>query len=227
MFIRAMNENTTASMDHADPRRAQIPRIQARMSGVASMHSDWLLPFSPVGEAVLPVRSIADGPCLKLSDPAVLAITDFALDPPVTVNQGRQIDDALQDMIRLGVRSLLVYQDQRIVGLITSYDIQGERPMQFLQRSNYSRHQDICVGDIMTPWDQLLGVDWRSLNSASVGDLVRVFAHTELSHLIIIEPYQAASMSILRGLISGARLERRLGGLKLADLAARRARVLG
>ena len=36
-------------------------------------------------------------------------------------------------MIRFGVRALLVVRDQRTMGLITSYDIQGERPLQFLQ----------------------------------------------------------------------------------------------
>ncbi len=77
-------------------------------------------------------------------------------------------------MIRLGVRAMLVMRDQRIVGLITSYDIQGERPLQFLQNSNYSRHQDIRVGHIMTPWDKLLAVGWESIQSAHAGDLLDV-----------------------------------------------------
>lgn len=180
------------------------------------MHSEWLVPFTPVGRGMLPGRSVADGPSLEMSDPAVLAVTDFTREHPVTVDEGRQIDDALQDMIRLGVRALLVYKDQRIIGLITSYDIQGERPIQFLQASNYSRHQDIRVGDIMTPWDQLKGVDWGRLQSACVSELVRIFKETGLSHLVVIEPSHAESALVLRGLISRTRLERRLGGLTLA-----------
>ncbi len=99
----------------------------------------------------------------------------------------RQIDDALGDMIHLGVRAMLVMREQRIVGLITSYDIQGERPLQFLQTSNYSRHQDIRVGHIMTPWDKLLSVDWESIQAARAGDLLHVLEEAGLTHLLVIE----------------------------------------
>src|ERR1700733_8446960 len=92
---------------------------------------------------VLPRRSVSDGQFLDLNDPAILAVTDFTREHPATVDEERQIDDALADMVRLGVRALLVVREQRIIGLITSYDIQGERPLQFLQTSNYTRHQDI------------------------------------------------------------------------------------
>jgi hypothetical protein len=63
----------------------------------------------------------------------------------------RQIDDALDDMIRMGVRALLVV---RISASWASSprDIQGERPLQFLQSSTYTHHRDIRVTHIMTPW---------------------------------------------------------------------------
>jgi hypothetical protein len=74
------------------------------------------------------------------------------------VTADRQIDDALGDMVSLGVRALLVRRDQRIVGPVTSYDIQGERPIQFLQFSNYRHHHDIRVADTMIPWDALRAI---------------------------------------------------------------------
>jgi len=114
------------------------------------------------------------------------------------------------------VRALLVATDQRLVGLITSYDIQGEKPMQFLQSSNYNRHQDIRVADIMTPWDQLLAVDWASIQSASAGDLLRVFEESGLSHLLVIEVDQKRTTATVRALASRARLMRQLEGLRLA-----------
>ena len=52
---------------------------------------------------MLPRRSVADGQRLSPSDPAVLAITDFTREQPATVDPDRQIDDALNDMVRLGV----------------------------------------------------------------------------------------------------------------------------
>lgn len=167
------------------------------------------------GETVLPRRSVQDGLSLQPGDPAVRAVTDFTREHPVTVDAERQIDDALNDMIRLGVRALLVAKDQRLVGLITSYDIQGEKPLQFLRSSNYNRHQDIRVADLMTPWDQLLAVEWGSIQSARAGDLLRVFEESGLTHLLVIETDPKNSTSTVRALASRARLMRQLKGLRL------------
>src|ERR1700738_1890460 len=130
------------------------------------MISASLMPTTKYREAVLPRRSVSDGQFLDPNDPAIHAITDFTREHPVTVDEDRQIGDALHDMIHLGVRAMLVVREQRVGGLITSYDIQGERPLQFLQTSNYSRHQDVRVGQIMTPWDKLLAVHWDSIQAA-------------------------------------------------------------
>jgi hypothetical protein len=164
------------------------------------------------GDPALPRRSILDGQQLAPGDPAIYAITDFKRDYPMTVEAERQIDDALTDMIRLGVRALVVAKEQRLVGLVTSYDIQGERPMQFLQSSNYSRHQDIRIMHIMTPWDELLALDWESVESARAGELWALFQRTNLTHMLIVEVDRKTSHSVVRALASRARLARQLAG---------------
>ena len=95
---------------------------------------------------------------------------------------------------------------------MTSYDIQGERPMQFLQSSNYSRHQDIRVMHIMTPWDELLALDWESVESARAGELWALFQRTNLTHMLIVEVDRKTSHSVVRALASRARLARQLAG---------------
>jgi signal-transduction protein with cAMP-binding, CBS, and nucleotidyltransferase domain len=170
------------------------------------------------GDPVLPRRSILDGQQLGPADPAIYAITDFKRDYPMTVEAERQIDDALTDMIHLGVRALLVAKEQRLVGLVTSYDIQGERPIQFLQSSNYSRHQDVRVMHVMTPWDELLALDWESIESARAGELLAVFQQTNLTHLLVVEVDRKTSHSVVRALASRARLLRQLAGAGSAPL---------
>jgi CBS domain-containing protein len=165
--------------------------------------------------ASLPPRTLLDGRGLSLHDPAVYAITDFTRDYPVTVDAERRIDDALADMIHLGVRALLVEHERRLVGLITSYDIQGEKPMQFLVSSTLGRHEDLRVAHVMTPWDRLRALDWRDLEGATAADLVRVFESSGLTHLLIIDPAAAIDPAagarvIVRGLASRARLLRQL-----------------
>ena len=180
------------------------------------MQSSWLMPTTKFREAVLPRRSVSDGQFLDPGDPAIYAITDFTREHPVTVDEERQIDDALHDMIHLGVRAMLVVREQRIVGLITSYDIQGERPLQFLQSSTYTRHQEIRVGHIMTPWDKLLAVDWDSIQSVRAGDLLHVLEEAGITHLLVIEAGKKNALPILRALVSRARLTRQLQGLRRA-----------
>jgi len=164
-----------------------------------------------IDNGLLPRRSVADGQFLKPTDPAIHAITDFAREHPATVDDERQIDDALADMIRIGVRALLVVRDQRVVGLITSYDIQGERPLQFLQGSNYKQHHDIRVGHIMTPWEDLLAVDWDALQSARAGELLQVMDGAGMTHILVIETDMKSGTPIVRALVSRARLARQLG----------------
>jgi CBS domain-containing protein len=180
------------------------------------MKSSSLVPATNLIEGVLPRRSVFDGQFLDPSDPAIHAITDFTREHPITVDEERQIDAALDDMIRFGVRAMLVVREQRIVGLITSYDIQGERPLQFLQTSNYSRHQDIRVGHVMTPWHKLLAVDWETVQAARAGDLLHVLEEAAITHLLVIDPGKKNAAPIVRALVSRARLARQMREMRRA-----------
>jgi hypothetical protein len=78
---------------------------------------------------------------LSRSSPGVGAMTDFSTETPARVVPGRHIDDALQDMIRAGIRSLLVVDEgAAVLGLITAADILGTRPLQFLQNPLCESH---------------------------------------------------------------------------------------
>jgi CBS domain-containing protein len=161
------------------------------------------LPSRPMGPR-------SDLALVKLSDPAVHVMTDFRREPPITVAEDHAIDEALRDMIRFGVRALLVVRGEVVSGLITSYDIQGERPLQFLQRSTFTRHEEIQVGHIMTPWTEVPLLEWAAVELASISDILEIFQATGATHLVVVETAADRSMSV-RGLISRTQLERQLG----------------
>jgi CBS domain-containing protein len=177
------------------------------------MNSASLQPAANFRESVLPRRSVLDGQHLDPGDPAIHAITDFTRELPITVDEDRQIDAALEDMIHFGVRAMLVMRGPRIVGLITSYDIQGERPLQFLQSSTYTRHQDLRVGHVMTPWDKLLAMEWNTVHCVRAGDLLHILEEADLTHLLVIERGSKSADPIVRALVSRARLARQIRGL--------------
>jgi CBS domain-containing protein len=182
------------------------------------MKSSTLVSTVSFEAGILPRRTVADGQSLSLNDSALLAVTDFTREYPVTVAADRQIDDALADMVSLGVRALLVRSDQRIVGLLTSYDIQGERPMQFLQSSNSRHHHEIRVADIMTPWDALKAIHWGTLQAMRAGDLLHLLDEANLTHAIVVEAHRGTPC-VVRALVSRARLIRQLTNVKPAELA--------
>ena len=142
------------------------------------------------------------------TEPATRVMTDFTRDLPVTVGADRLIDDALRDMIVAGVRALLVVRANRVIGLITSYDIQGERPLQFLATSGFSRHDEIAVGHIMTPWAEVtkLGMEW--VFHARVTDVDRLFGQTLASHIVVTE--RGGGGEMVRGLFSRTLIGRQL-----------------
>jgi CBS domain-containing protein len=126
----------------------------------------------------------------------------------------RQIDDALHDMIVFGVRLLLVVRDQAVAGVITAYDIMGERPIQFLHdpfRSGMPhRHADILVADIMTPIEHIRLLRFRSVAGATVADIAALFRRTSDTHLLVAEDEPGGV--VIRGIFSRSRLERQLEG---------------
>lgn len=160
---------------------------------------------------VLPMRRPTEYPDLRLKDPALHGMTDFTYKFPISVAPERPIDEALADMMRFGVRALLVISGDSVVGLITSYDIEGARPLKFSQRSNITRREYIRVGDIMTEWQDLPTVDWSTMQSARIADLMEIFHGVGVMHLLVVEGGSGAT--VVRGLVSRARLDRRLNGM--------------
>jgi len=170
-------------------------------------------PHSSLPAKVFLPRACQEGP-LRRHSPALGAMTDFSVESPVCVTPRRHIDDALQDMIHAGIRSLLIVDASAVLGLITAADILGTRPIQFLQsplcEGQPCRHQDVHVADIMTPWDELRLVDIRLIAAITAGDLADQFRSLDTTHILAIERAADGSSSV-RGLFSKTRLLRQLG----------------
>jgi CBS domain-containing protein len=137
-------------------------------------------------------------------------MTDFTREPPATVTEDRSIDDALEGMVFAGVHALLVVRGDLVSGLITSYDIQGDRPLILLMAPSYRRPDQIAVREIMTPWDQVPNLDWSLVNAARVFELARAFRRMRATHLVVEQNLEYRG-AFVRALISRRRLNRQLG----------------
>jgi CBS domain-containing protein len=135
---------------------------------------------------------------LRSSDPAVRAMTDFLRDPPLTTVEECDLDTAMDEMFRLGVRAFLVVRDQAVVGLVTADDIRQSR------RSSASR-----VAEVMTAAAEMPAIDWLTLRDAKVRDLIEIFEGANVHHLVVLET-ESTQRATVRGLVHRSRVERRL-----------------
>jgi CBS domain-containing protein len=159
-------------------------------------------------------RSVAnDDANLEANDSAFCALTDFRSEYPITVDTGTSIDDALADMNRLCVHALLATQDRldgvdpQVIGLITAYDIERERPHSSSRKTSLMPRK--TVGEVMTPRNELSLVNYESLQTLTALDLYEMFQGTGLTHLLVVEMHGDDS-AIARGLLSRAALTKRL-----------------
>jgi len=151
-------------------------------------------------------------PALPPTAPALDAMTDLATEAAHVVAPQRQIDDALRDMAAFGVRLLLVVHDRAVLGVITSYDISGERPIQFLQDGDKPhRHADITVADIMTPVTEIRPLRLGWVAGATVADVAALFRSRPDTHLLVAAQ-EPGGGTVIRGIFSRSRLARQLGG---------------
>ena len=107
---------------------------------------------SPKGRLLMYSRSDYGQP----TDPASQAMTDFKNGPMITTPSSTSIGLALQQMKLSGARFTFVVDERgALVGSVTSYDIQGEKPIRFMQSVDQSHTtgawRDVAVEDIMEP----------------------------------------------------------------------------
>lgn len=146
--------------------------------------------------------------------PALDVMTDLATEAAHVVAPERQVDDALRDMIAFGVRLLFVTQQQAVLGVVTSYDITGERPIQALQdpfRGGKTRtHAQVTVADVMTPLGEIRPLRFGWVAAATAGDVAALFRSRPDTHLLVAEDLPGGAV-VIRGIFSRTRLDRQLG----------------
>ncbi len=143
-------------------------------------------------------------------DPALTAMTDFRERSSVTVLDRDPIDAALEHMKHAGVRSAFVVEEQSrvVVGLITAYDIMGDKPLRYV-KDHRTRRSDVHARDIMKPLPELLCVDIRDVERSTIASVAQIFDETGLTHVPVVEQDERGGQR-LRGLLSAARVRKLL-----------------
>jgi len=171
-----------------------------------------VLPLHPLPAGAgyfVPFQELPD--CVRMDSPATSVMTDLRQQVAVTIEPDVSIDWALQRMKSAGVRLLLVVDTARtVLGLITSTDIQGEKPIKFREELSL-RHEEIVVRDIMTPRAELDVVELADLRRAAVADVVELLQQVGRRHALVLDRDARTGAPAIRGILSASRIEKQLG----------------
>lgn len=148
---------------------------------------------------------------VSLDDPAITVMTDLKKVSAVTIRPEISIEIANQRMKQRGVRMLLVTDDREdIIGIITSTDLMGPKPMTLIQERG-GVFRDLQVRDIMTAHDQLEVLCMEDVEKAVVGQIVATLQQSGRQHALVADrmPGEERAQS-LRGIFSAAQIARQL-----------------
>jgi CBS domain containing-hemolysin-like protein len=172
--------------------------------------------YSPLRSKPLPAGTTFRQPVLPqprrvtLADAALDVMTDFQRVRAITVPDSVSMDHASHRMRANRVHLLLVTDDRNIIlGLVTSTDIEGERPLLQIERRRV-RRSEITVRDIMTPRERLEVIDIAEVRLARVGHVVATLEAVGRQHAMVVD-HDEDGHARVRGLFSVSQLNRQLG----------------
>lgn len=147
---------------------------------------------------------------VHLDDSALNVMFDYEHTRAVTVDQHELLADARIEMKACGVHVLLVIDDmQHVVGIISSEDILGEKPVKVSQEKDLPRSQ-LKVNMVMTPREHVVAINFADLRLARVGELVQTLRQAKQHYALVTEHRQGKT--IVRGLFSLTFISKRTPG---------------
>jgi CBS domain-containing protein len=156
---------------------------------------------------------------VTLDSPALEVMTDLSKVAAVTIEPSAPVTVANEYMIGRAVRSLFVTaSDGHLVGLVTTTDILGERPVRAIQARRISRNE-LVVSDVMTPVDSIVAMRIEDVRAAKVGHIVASLKQAGRHHELVAERL-ADGKTCIRGIFSASQIARQLGvPLQITELA--------
>ncbi len=148
---------------------------------------------------------------VTLASPGRAVMTDLTHVRAATIRPDMPLAEARQTMIHQGVRLLFVVSEMPCVdGLITSTDLEGERPMQQIARRGV-KYEELVVADVMSPLATLDAIDLEDLAHADVAKVVATLQQLGRRHMLVVQKAGTGHGPRVRGVISQTQIERQLG----------------
>lgn len=156
-----------------------------------------------------PKQSLPDQ--VTTDDPALSVMTDLSRVTAYATELATPLSKALEIMVKRGVRLLLVQDaDRQIIGLITSRDIEGEKPDRILTKAG-GAWEDLLVADIMTLKPKLEVLLMEDVAKARVGDIIATLRQINRQHAMVLDIHPETGQPAVRGIFSLSQIGLLLG----------------
>lgn len=154
-----------------------------------------------------------------MESPALTVMTDLTRINPATIAPEVPIEAANRFMMMRGVRLLLVVDErENVLGVISTTDILGERPMR-VATGRGLRRDELVVADVMTPAERVEVIALADVDGARVGHVVATLMHAGRQHALVVDS-EATGRPMVRGILSLSQVARQLGEpLQLSEVA--------
>ena len=148
---------------------------------------------------------------VRADDPAIQVMTDLRQVTTYTTELTTSLDKALDYMVKRGVRLLLIRNaDGQIVGLITSRDIEGQKPARILAKAG-GAWEDLLVADIMTLQPKLEVLLMEDVRAARVGDIIASLRQAGRQHAMVVDRDPETGRLAVCGIFSLSQIGLQLG----------------
>lgn len=168
------------------------------------------LPKAPVSPMGCHLLDAFNPPAVTVDSAAILVMTDLSQVPAATIVADATLDEANQSMLMRGVRLLLVVgESNKIVGMVTSVDVLGEKPVLVAQKRQVKR-SDLLVADVMVRVEKMEALRIEDVKKAYVGNVVASLKSDGRAHAIVVGQVKEGKQSLL-GIFSASQIARQLG----------------
>lgn len=168
-----------------------------------------LLEIAQLHDKPVTLRSHTLPEIVHLDDPALAVMKDFNQTRPQAVPPSLSMDDALNEMKIHGLHILLAKEENNIVGLISTEDILGEKPIRILQERRIDRSK-LTVSMLMTRIEKIATFNLKTIRYAKVGNIVETLKHLNTHFALVIDEENSNDHYCLCGIFSTWQIGRQL-----------------
>jgi CBS-domain-containing membrane protein len=146
---------------------------------------------------------------VHLDDPALDVMRDYSCSKPQVAQISTTMDDAHSEMKITNTHLLVVIDENKApIGVVTSEDILGEKPIKLIQEDQFHRNQ-ITVKMLMTPIANIPAFAIDDVEHARVGNIVNTLKSLR-SHFALVIENNDSDNAILRGVFNTSQISKQL-----------------